>query len=153
MRNPWSEELEADLRRLWEEEALSASQIAQKLGYGVTRNAVIGKASRLGLDAKAPRKYPARRPKRVRRSYRIGSPPPATPRVQPPPIAPDIPDPDPEDRVALVDLEPHHCRYPIGHLGEPGFGFCGRPRHGFGPYCPTHLRVTHRPTTQQGSPK
>ena len=44
----WTDERVAMLRELWAK-GLSASQIAVQLG-GVTRNAVIGKAHRLGQD-------------------------------------------------------------------------------------------------------
>lgn len=48
--NRWPEPLETALTRLWNVEKLSASQCAERLG--VTRNAVIGKAHRLGLEAR-----------------------------------------------------------------------------------------------------
>lgn len=47
----WTEERVAQLRTLWSE-GLSASQIAKKMG-GITRNSVIGKANRLGLEGRA----------------------------------------------------------------------------------------------------
>lgn len=46
----WTDERIATLKRLWEE-GLTASQIAETLG-AVTRNAVIGKAHRLGLKSR-----------------------------------------------------------------------------------------------------
>ena len=46
----WTDERVAMLRELWAK-GLSASQIAVQLG-GVTRNAVIGKAHRLGLESR-----------------------------------------------------------------------------------------------------
>jgi len=46
----WTEEEVLTLQRLWDQ-GLSASQIAQQLG-SVTRNAVIGKAHRLGLASR-----------------------------------------------------------------------------------------------------
>jgi GcrA cell cycle regulator len=46
----WTEEKTALLRQLWEA-GLSASEIAKRLG-GVTRNAVIGKAHRIGLASR-----------------------------------------------------------------------------------------------------
>ena len=52
----WTDERVDTLKRLWTE-GLSASQIAKQLG-GVSRNAVIGKVHRLGLEgraAKAPK--------------------------------------------------------------------------------------------------
>lgn len=58
----WTEERTELLRRLWLE-GQSASQIAERLG-GVTRNAVIGKAHRLGLSGRgAPvRREPPKAP-------------------------------------------------------------------------------------------
>ena len=47
----WTEARLATLRLRWSE-GLSASLIADELGAGLTRNAVIGKAHRLGLDAR-----------------------------------------------------------------------------------------------------
>src|SRR5215469_11040152 len=46
----WTEERIETLSRLWRE-GHSASQVARRLG-GVTRNAVIGKAHRLGLSVR-----------------------------------------------------------------------------------------------------
>jgi GcrA cell cycle regulator len=47
----WTEERIALLTRFWQE-GHSASQIAEALGEGLTRNAVIGKAHRLGLASR-----------------------------------------------------------------------------------------------------
>ena len=47
----WTDERVEQLKKLWSE-GLSASQIANRLG-DVTRNAVIGKVHRLGLEARA----------------------------------------------------------------------------------------------------
>ena len=46
----WTNERVEELKNLWSE-GLSASQIAKRLG-DVTRNAVIGKVHRLGLEAR-----------------------------------------------------------------------------------------------------
>ena len=46
----WTESLIADLTALWDQ-GLSASEIAARLG-GISRNAVIGKAHRLGLPSR-----------------------------------------------------------------------------------------------------
>ncbi|MGH6959569.1 MAG: GcrA family cell cycle regulator, partial [Dongiaceae bacterium] len=47
----WTEERVEMLQRLWLQ-GQTASQIAEQLGGGVTRNAVIGKAHRLGLSGR-----------------------------------------------------------------------------------------------------
>lgn len=59
----WTDEREATLRKLWAE-GLSASEIAKHLG-GVTRNAVIGKVHRLGLQGRASPHRPVKRPVRT----------------------------------------------------------------------------------------
>src|SRR5688572_33463072 len=62
----WTEERVEILKRLWNE-GLSASQIAGRLGYGVTRNAVIGKVHRLGLSGRVTPQRTAR-PRQRKRS-------------------------------------------------------------------------------------
>ncbi len=61
----WTDERIAQLTKMWEG-GLTASQIAEELG-GVSRNAVIGKAHRLGLKARPspvkPNEKPAASPK------------------------------------------------------------------------------------------
>jgi GcrA cell cycle regulator len=51
----WTDERVSQLRLLWADLSLSASQIATRLGGDITRNSVIGKVHRLGLPARAPR--------------------------------------------------------------------------------------------------
>jgi GcrA cell cycle regulator len=51
MTAPWDERRKEVLKRLWLA-GETARMIAEKLGQGVTRNAVIGKAHRLGLTGK-----------------------------------------------------------------------------------------------------
>ena len=51
MTAPWDKQRMAVLTRLWLS-GETARMIAEKLGGGVTRNAVIGKAHRLGLTGK-----------------------------------------------------------------------------------------------------
>jgi hypothetical protein len=70
MTAPWDEERMEVLTRLWLAGA-TARMIAEKLGEGVTRNAVIGKAHRLGLTGKHGSKSAAL--KRARASRPKGS--------------------------------------------------------------------------------
>jgi GcrA cell cycle regulator len=44
--------------------------------------------------------------------------------------------------VALVDLKPRHCKFPIGDPREEGFGFCGLDRAD-GAYCRSHARLCY----------
>src|SRR4051812_45908745 len=57
----WTEERMERLKQLWGE-GLSASQIAAELGGDVSRNAVLGKAHRLGLAQSASKKGGTPRP-------------------------------------------------------------------------------------------
>lgn len=47
----WTDDVVAQLTQLWNE-GKSASEIAKAIGNGITRNAVIGKAHRLGLKSR-----------------------------------------------------------------------------------------------------
>ena len=48
---PWTDERLEELRRLWVEETLSSSEIAERMG--ISRGTVMGKINRLGLLATA----------------------------------------------------------------------------------------------------
>ncbi len=50
---PWTDELEQKLRKLWGD-GLSCSQISTALNAGFSRNAIIGKKNRLGLEDRRP---------------------------------------------------------------------------------------------------
>jgi len=57
----WTDERVKTLKKLWEE-GKSARQIAEVLGNGLTRNAIIGKANRMGLRTPASRAKAAGNP-------------------------------------------------------------------------------------------
>lgn len=57
----WTNDRVQTLTRLWRD-GLSASQIARALAGGVSRNAVIGKVHRLGLNGRANPSPPGARP-------------------------------------------------------------------------------------------
>ena len=73
----WTDERIEKLTKMWESGS-TASQIAEELG-GVSRNAVIGKAHRLGLKSRpspvkaAEKKKPAPKPKRLRMEILIST--------------------------------------------------------------------------------
>ncbi len=98
----WTDERIATLKKMWEGGS-TASQIAEELG-GVSRNAVIGKAHRLGLKSRpspvkaAEKKKPAPKPK-----------PAAKPTVKKPaprPAAPPAPTPAPAAAPAQPTAQP-----------------------------------------------
>ena len=131
----WTDERIAQLKTGWES-GMTASQIAEQLGEGVTRNAVIGKAHRLGLEA---------RPSPVK-----GAEVEVVTVAVSPAVAPDAVKPAPRPaarparagakaaRTTLLDLNEKICKWPIGHPGETDFHFCGKPSQASFPYCTEH---------------
>jgi GcrA cell cycle regulator len=117
----WTDERIDQLKSMWEK-GMTASQIADELG-GVSRNAVIGKAHRLGLQA---------RPSPVRDGKDDGAPAPVAaaasePRAEAPrPAAPRAPAPErpaPPPAVAAApgDAPPAPPQPQIRSIGPGGF--------------------------------
>src|SRR5690242_17652616 len=79
----WTDERIERLKKMWHDGA-TASQIADELG-GVSRNAVIGKAHRLGLEQRPSPVKPGEE-KEVKRAAPVASAPkPAAPKAEPAP--------------------------------------------------------------------
>ncbi len=76
----WTDERIATLKKMWEGGA-TASQIADELG-GVSRNAVIGKAHRLGLKSR-PSPVKANEPKKAEKKAAAPAPAPRKPAPRP----------------------------------------------------------------------
>ena len=85
----WTDERIEQLRTMWEK-GLTASQIAEELG-GVSRNAVIGKAHRLGLKARPSPVKSVETPKTAKPAPRVAAPSPAP--VPAAPVRPAAPAP------------------------------------------------------------
>ena len=133
----WTEEREQKLKKLWEK-GCTASQIAEMLGEGTTRNAVIGKAHRLKLPARAaskqstsPKKQDAasgvlnKQEGHISRKSRFKS------------LLLNSSF-ESENPKKLEELGDNHCRFPLGHPDQEDFYFCGRtPVKGFS-YCQLH---------------
>ena len=137
----WTHEKEEKLKKLWEK-GHTASQIAEILG-DTTRNAVIGKAHRLKLAARATSKRSQsqkrevttsenKSEKQISRKSKFKS------------ILLDK-NFEPENPKKLEELGDKNCRWPIGHHDEEGFYFCGRsPIEGFS-YCKLHVLYAFQP--------
>ncbi len=155
----WTEDRDAVIRELWR--SIPASAIAARFG-DVTRNAVIGRAHRLGLAAKAPMTRSeaariggkasvaaaraaraARRAKTkietkgkariVRDLFKA-----ATFQADAEPVQ-SLPDLVPTV-FRVADLEHHHCRWPGAEIGHS----CGRNRVEGLSYCEFHARRAYR---------
>jgi GcrA cell cycle regulator len=128
----WTVERVDRLRALLAD-GLSTSQIANELG-GITRNAVIGKAARMGIGFCVIFGKPKQGPKprdRVRTVWR-----PKPPKLKPV-AATDLPPEPVANPVTLLELTEFTCRWPVA--GEPAdMLFCGAlPAEGK-VYCPKH---------------
>lgn len=169
----WSAERTDMLARLWAD-GLTASRIAAKIG-GITRNSVISKANRIGLQARkepnerlTPEEAHRRKVERDRRRrerYRN----PSMPRRKPGPPRSAIPNnlrrakvasaPLPNKRVqaepvaalpslglTLMQLTDKTCKYPDGALYEKAVTFCGNKTVSLArPYCEHHHQLMYRP--------
>ncbi|WP_336963150.1 GcrA family cell cycle regulator [Sphingobium aquiterrae] len=129
----WTDERIDQLKTMWEK-GMTASQIAEELG-GVSRNAVIGKAHRLGLqsrpspvkstDATAPRKAAA--PAAVKKAPAPAAPPPRqpapeTPRAAATPSASSAPAASSSEPAAATQPAPEAPPMPrIVSVGPGGF--------------------------------
>ncbi|WP_068076384.1 GcrA family cell cycle regulator [Novosphingobium lentum] len=96
----WTDERIEKLTKMWEGGS-TASQIADELG-GVSRNAVIGKAHRLGLKARPSPVKPNEKVEApvVAKPAKPAAPPAPEPRMALPPRAPHVPTPPPAAPVA-----------------------------------------------------
>ncbi len=126
---PWTEERLAELRRLWVEETLSSSEIAQRMG--ISRGTVMGKINRLGLlrrgGAPSLEALPlsAEEPQEQDLS-------PATPSAS---TLKAVEDHRIGQHPTIFELRARHCRFPLGGFREPAVFFCGKPADLPKPYC------------------
>ena len=146
----WTDDRIEMLKSHWEA-GMTASQIAEALGQGVSRNAVIGKAHRLGLE---PRPSPvkvteaaaavieavvaAAEGEGVTVAPVVAKAPPKRPARAPAakPVKPA--------KTTLLDLSEKVCKWPIGHPGETDFHFCGKPAQASFPYCTEHCAIAYQ---------
>ena len=122
----WTDDRVEKLSELWDK-GLSASQIAKELAEGVTRNAVIGKAHRMGLASRpSPVKSGSAKIAAVA-AKKKGAPKKALSKAPPA-----------SGKISILDLTESKCKWPIGHPGEENFHFCGKPSQPKLPYCANH---------------
>lgn len=160
----WTDERVILLKKLWAD-GDSCSQIAGAIntahaGAFVTRNAVIGKISRLGLSGRVkvakPRSKTAHDRDRgtkqriVAKILKVRSPSNGGARVEPVVVHEPAPKPPEFLGIALLDLDspevPQQCRFPHGgdEPGQPIF-FCGQPTVGGTSWCQHCLAIVSAP--------
>ena len=138
----WTPEKEKKLRELWKK-GHSASQIANIL-ENTTRNAVIGKAHRLKLEARnTSRKSEIKTNKQINnfpqnKNQKLGR------KAKFKALLLDK-NFEQENPIKLEELTDQTCRWPVGHPHEEKFYFCGRkPLEKFS-YCKLHVLYAFQP--------
>ena len=139
---PWDDSNVSKLRELWDQ-GLPTAQIGKLLGF--TKNAVVGKAHRIGLE---------RRPSPIRRTAvkpdRKKARSPIIPKLNFETTKDEIKD----KPIVQQNFQPivknlftkkvrRGCEWPEGHPDESDFKFCGKERFEEKPYCIDHCAVAY----------
>ena len=120
--NVWTDERLEELKKLWAQ-GLSISQIGEALG--VSRNAIAGKAHRMGLP---------KRPSPI-----------SKPKAEKPKVEPVVAEQDLPLRLELRQLvwSRSKCCWPTGYPKKNGFVFCGDTVVPGKPYCLPHCKEAY----------
>ena len=120
--NVWTDERLEELKKLWAQ-GLSISQIGEALG--VSRNAIAGKAHRMGLP---------KRPSPI-----------IKPKAEKPKVEPVVEEQDLPLRLELRQLvwSRSKCCWPTGDPKKNGFVFCGDTVVPGKPYCLPHCKEAY----------
>jgi len=139
---PWDESNVARLRELWDQ-GLPTAQIGKLLGF--TKNAVVGKAHRIGLE---------RRPSPIRRTAvkpdRKKARSPIVPKLNFEKVKEEINEApktqtqfQPVVKNLFTNYTKRGCEWPEGHPDEFDFNFCGQERFEDKPYCLNHCAIAY----------
>lgn len=143
----WTSERLEQLRSYFEA-GLSCRDIAANIG--VSRNAVIGKLSRLNLTRSTPDELRARRKRAAGPTAQRST---AKQQFQ---MLQEVYDQEADDvpivsanSCSLFELSEQRCRWPISTPGAEDFCFCGNPPLGGMPYCSGHYRLAYQVGSRQ----
>lgn len=139
---PWNDDNVTRLKELWDQ-GLPTAQIGKLLGF--TKNAVVGKAHRIGLE---------RRPSPIRRTTakpdRKKARSPIVPKLnfekitfQEKKLISDVQTFQPSINNVFKGNEKRGCEWPSGHPDEPEFHFCSKERYEDKPYCLDHCAIAY----------
>ena len=135
--NFWTDKNVKKLTTMWNK-GKTAANIAESLG-GVTRNAVIGKANRLGLDKRPspikktdakktakPTKFEATVKKSKKDSAKVA-----------------------DKSFSILDIKENMCRWPLGDPKDDDFHFCGKHAVDGCSYCEGHATEAYQVPTRR----
>jgi len=138
----WTPERNQKLKDLWEK-GHTASQIANMLG-NTTRNAVIGKAHRLNLQARVVSKKTKTKTALTKNSSNEVKTEKLGRKAKFKALLLDKSF-EKENPKQLEELTDETCRWPVGHPYEKDFYFCGRTSLEKFPYCKLHVLYAFQP--------
>ena len=133
----WNESNVSRLKELWDQ-GLPTAQIGKLLGF--TKNAVVGKAHRIGLE---------RRPSPIRRTAikpdrkKARSPIVPTLKFEASKEVPKQQSFQPAVKNLFTNQTKRGCEWPDGHPDESDFKFCGKDRFEDKPYCIDHCAIAY----------
>ena len=134
----WTHERIEQLKKLWEA-GYTASNIATELG-GITRNAVIGKAHRLGLSGRMKSKSKVSSVSIVRKRKM-----PVNKNSKIIELTTSV---EPMNPTSFADIKDGLCRWPLGEPEDLDFKFCGRKCAEGMIYCTEHHSLAYQPLNQ-----
>jgi GcrA cell cycle regulator len=134
----WTHERIEQLKKLWEA-GYTASNIATELG-GITRNAVIGKAHRLGLSGRMKSKSKVSSVSIVRKRKM-----PVNKNSKIIELTTSV---EPMNPTSFADIKDGLCRWPLGEPEDSDFKFCGRKCAEGMIYCTEHHSLAYQPLNQ-----
>jgi GcrA cell cycle regulator len=128
----WSAADDEILRTLWADcrsATYIATQISRRTKFGsfLAHKSIQSRAYNIGLR----RRPPTQQVQPSNRQRRLPAPPPTHVIDRQIPLG---------QRKAFLELEPHHCRWPVGEPDEPGFFFCAATKLDDHWYCADHHR-------------
>ena len=136
----WNQQKVDDLKKLWNE-GVATSQIGEQLGF--TKNAVIGKAFRLGLERRQNSRKKISQPTSFSSAtlYRETSSSSSSMSVKKEPIKRREKFNFKKSIVGTGNFR--SCQWPIGDPLEEGFHYCGGQNIPTKPYCIEHFKKAY----------
>ena len=138
---PWNDDNVSRLKELWDQ-GLPTAQIGKLLGF--TKNAVVGKAHRIGLERRpSPIRRTAAKPDRKKARSpvmpKLAFESPTEEKI----YTPKITSFTPSIKNIFTSSSKRGCEWPEGHPDEPEFSFCNKERFEDKPYCLDHCSVAY----------
>ncbi|MDR2268668.1 MAG: GcrA family cell cycle regulator [Rickettsiales bacterium] len=152
--NSWTTAAIAKLKTLFDK-GLSTAEIGKRLGF--TKNAIVGKINRLGLNSKGaktkkPKPAPKKKPEALPKKPNVKKTAPKKEADKKRNAKTARESKQRTERIIrhsaqLMGLRADQCRWPIGDPDSDDFRFCGEKCFTGKPYCFEHCKIAYQFTT------